>query len=341
MDESSKETSGERQSQEPEAAKLTNDIPAGDTPQTPAGEMPADQTTPAAADTQSAGAKSARVPALSGKQLPPAPIRGTAADSALPMVWSPNLGADEVSGEEILQSPADDRMETEEETAAEEPAASMGKAASPQRSLRIVVVAVALAGAAAIGSFIGSLSATGVEHFWPVATTTNPAPVRTVAATKPEPGDISALKANLDAAARGANSQLAKLAERLERLERSQAEPAAKIARVAEALDRLEKKNASAAASAASGAAAAPETTGSIANTGPTAAEAKSSEKVLPDWIVREARSGRAVVENRFGGMFDIATGSVLPGLGRVESVKRQDGQWVVVTAHGVIYSAP
>jgi hypothetical protein len=266
MDESSKETSGERQSQEPEAAKLTNDIPASDTPQTPAGEMPADQTTPAAAaDTQSTGAKSARVPALSGKQLPPAPIRGTAADSALPMVWSPNLGADEVSAEEILQSPADDRMETEEETAAEEPAASMGKAASPQRSLRIVVVAVALAGAAAIGSFIGSLSATGVEHFWPVATTTNPAPVRTVAATKPEPGDISALKANLDAAARGANSQLAKLAERLERLERSQAEPAAKIARVAEALDRLEKKNASATVSAASAAAAAPETTGSIA----------------------------------------------------------------------------
>jgi hypothetical protein len=39
--------------------------------------------------------------------------------------------------------------------------------------------------------------------------------------------------------------------------------------------------------------------------------------------------------------MFDIATGSVLPGLGRVESVKRQDGQWVVVTAHGVIFSAP
>jgi hypothetical protein len=335
MDESSKETSGERQSQEPEAARPTNETPVGDTPQTPAGEVPADQTTPAGADTQSPGAKSARVPALSGKQLPPAPVRGAGADSALPMVWSPNLGADEVSAEEILQSPADDRMETEEEAAAEEPAASTGKAASPQRSLRIVVVAVALAGAAAIGSFIGSLSATGVEHFWPVATT-SPAPVRTVAATKAEP-DLSALKANIDAAARGANSQLNKLAERLERLERSQAEPAAKIARVAEALDRLEKKN----ASAASAAAAAPETTGSIANTGPTAAEAKSSEKVLPDWIVREARSGRAVVENRFGGMFDIATGSVLPGLGRVESVKRQDGQWVVVTAHGVIYSAP
>jgi hypothetical protein len=99
----------------------------------------------------------------------------------------------------------------------------------------------------------------------------------------------------------------------------------------------LEKKNAAAMASAT----AAPETTGSIGSAGPSASEAKSSEKVLPDWIVREARGGRALVENRYGGMFDIATGSVLPGLGRVESVKRQDGQWVVVTAHGVIFSAP
>jgi hypothetical protein len=297
------------------------------------GETPDD----AAADAQSAGAEAARVPAVSGKHLPQVPGHGAAADGALPVVWSPSLGDDEMNAEEILHSSADEQMDTDGEAAAHETAASAGGAASPQRSLRFAMVAVALAGAAAIGSFVGSLSATGVEHFWPVAATTNPAPVRAVSTTKTEPADMSALKANVDAAARGANSQLAKLAERLDRLERAQAEPAAKLARVAEALERLEKKNAAATASAA----AAPETTGSIGSAGPSAAEAKSSEKVLPDWIVREARGGRALVENRYGGMFDIATGSVLPGLGRVESVKRQDGQWVVVTAHGVIYSAP
>jgi len=53
------------------------------------------------------------------------------------------------------------------------------------------------------------------------------------------------------------------------------------------------------------------------------------------------ARGGRALVENRPGGLFDVTTGSLLPGLGHVESVKRRDGQWVVNTAHGVIYSAP
>jgi hypothetical protein len=92
---------------------------------------------------------------------------------------------------------------------------------------------------------------------------------------------------------------------------------------------------------AAASAAASPETTGTIPSTAPAASEAKSSEKVLQDWIVREARAGRALIENRQGGMFDITAGSVLPGLGRVESVKRQDGQWIVVTARGIIYSAP
>jgi len=197
------------------------------------------------------------------------------------------------------------------------------------------MVAVSLAAAAAVGSFIGSLSATGVEHFWP-APATNTASARNVPATKAEPADVSALKANLDAATRGASGQLAKLAERLDRLERAQAEPAAKLARIAEALDRLEKKSAVAAASAA----ASPETTGSIPSV-PAASETKSSEKVLQDWIVREARGGRALIENRQGGMFDITAGSVLPGLGRVESVKRQDGKWIVVTARGIIYWAP
>jgi hypothetical protein len=335
MDESSKETSGERQSQEPEAAKLTNEKPADEAGgKTSPSDAPPDDA--ASADAQSAGAKAAPVPAVSGEHLPQVPAHGAAADGALPVVWSPSLGDDEVNAEEILRSSADGQTDTDGEAGADATAASAGGAAPPQRSLRFAMVAVALAGAAAIGSFIGSLSATGVEHFWPVAAT-SPAPVRTVSTTKTEPADMPALKANVDAAARGTNSQLAKLAERLDRLERAQAEPAAKLARLAEAIERLEKKNAAATASAA----AAPETTGSIGSTGPSASEAKSSEKVLPDWIVREARGGRALVENRYGGMFDIATGSVLPGLGRVESVKRQDGQWVVVTAHGVIFSAP
>ena len=31
----------------------------------------------------------------------------------------------------------------------------------------------------------------------------------------------------------------------------------------------------------------------------------------------------------------------MLPGLGRVEAIKRQGGDWVVVTARGIIASVP
>ena len=321
MDESSKESSGKRQSQEPEAAKLTNEtrgseIPAG----LPASATPANKT------------------ATSGEQSPEVRAPGTTGESTFPVVWSPKLDGDEVSTDEILHSAAEEGMHASGEAPKDDAAASANAStASMSRSLRLAVMAASLAAAAAIGSFIGSLSATGVDRLW-TATGMNVASARRAPApaTKTDLAEISALKANLDAATRGANGQLAKLAERLDRLERGQAEPAAKLTRIAELLERLEKKTAMAASLAAS-----PETTGTIPSAAPAASEPKSSEKVLRDWVVREARGGRALVENRSGGLFDVTTGSLLPGLGHVESVKRQDGQWVVNTAHGVIYSAP
>ena len=54
---------------------------------------------------------------------------------------------------------------------------------------------------------------------------------------------------------------------------------------------------------------------------------------------MQDVRNGRAMVESRYGGVFVVGSGSFLPGLGRVEAVKRQDGEWVVVTARGLITS--
>ncbi|MGO9396989.1 MAG: hypothetical protein ACLP19_03970 [Xanthobacteraceae bacterium] len=318
MDESSKETSGKRQSQEPEAAKGANEKGAGETP---ANETPANDA------------------AASGETPPEPHAQSNTSDSMLPVVWSPKLGADEVSADEIPQFAADEGVESSGDAAADEAAETAGaNGAAWPRPVRFALVAASLAAAAALGSFIGSLSADGVVHLWPAAANSAVAGRNAPAAARPETADLSALKGNLDAASRGASGQLAKLAERLDRLERAQAEPAAKLARIAEALDRLEKKNAMTAASAA---AAAPETTGTIPNIAPATAEAKLAEKVLQDWIVQDVRAGRALIENRQGGMFDVTTGSVLPGLGRIETIKRQDGQWIVVTAHGMIYSAP
>jgi hypothetical protein len=37
--------------------------------------------------------------------------------------------------------------------------------------------------------------------------------------------------------------------------------------------------------------------------------------------------------------MVEVEPGDVLPGLGRIESIRRQDGRWVVMTSKGMITS--
>lgn len=261
---------------------------------------------------------------------------GAPAEPRLPMVESPKLdGADAIAAHAG-------------EAAGEQAGEAAGNAAAAEslsRSLRFVLLAASVASAAALGSFVGSLSAAGVTRLWAGAESgANLAAAKMLPSTPPpaakaELAALAALKADIDGATRAANSQFAKLADRIDRAEHVQSEPAAKIAHIAEAVDRLEKKVA---------AMLGPQTTGSIgrsasaAAAGPAAAaEAKFSDKLLPDWVVQDVRGGHALVENRYGGVFDVAQGGVLPGLGRVETIKRQDGRWVVVTARGLISSAP
>ena len=204
------------------------------------------------------------------------------------------------------------------------------------RSLRLAMMAIPLAAAAAFGSFVGSLSATGLAQFWPrVAPSSQSVAASDAQAPNAELAAVSALKTSVEGEARNANNQFAKLADRLDRIERAQAEPIAKLARVAEAVDRLEKERKGVIPAAL--AAAGPETTGTV----PNAPSALAEAKILPNWILHGVRGNRALVENRHGDIFEITADSTLPGLGRVEGIKRQDGQWVVVTARGLITSAP
>jgi hypothetical protein len=242
------------------------------------------------------------------------PQDGAPAEPQLPVVWSPKLSDGAESREDSPPS-ADE--------AASEQAAEAGRegGASLSRSMRFAMLAASVAAAAALGSFVGSPSASGVAHVWPgtqVAATNGGSAAKT---------ELSALKTALAGAAHNANGELAKLADRLDRLEQAQNEPSAKLAHIAELLEKLEKKGL---------AAAAPETTGSIAGQS-ASSEAKRSDRILPDWIVQSTQGGRVLVASRYNGVFEVVTGAVLPGVGRIEAIKRQDGQWVVVTEHGLI----
>jgi hypothetical protein len=148
--------------------------------------------------------------------------------------------------------------------------------------------------------------------------------------------ELATLKSGIVSAQRSASTQYGKLAERLDRAEKAQAEPTAKLAKIQESLDRLDRRQQQAALTPAPAAAptsaASPEITGSI-----TASKEESRPPVAEGWRLRDFYAGRALVQARNGTLFEVAPGSKLPGLGRVESVKQDHGQVVVVAQNGTI----
>jgi hypothetical protein len=255
---------------------------------------------------------------------------GDAADKHLPVVDAPKLDASDAA----LPPAVEAFIEMSRATAGEDTGArsSVAAGAAALRPSRSTLLAVAFALAAAMGALAGSLSASGLAQFW------QPAPAKSATADtggvlQAMKVELAAMKASLDVATRSAGNQVAKITDRLERVERSGSEPATKLAHIAESVDRLEKKNAAMAA--------AMEATGAIGASETARTEPKIVDRIVEGWIVQDVRRGRALVESHYGGMFVVGTGGSLPGLGRVEAIKRQDGQWVVVTAHGTITSTP
>jgi hypothetical protein len=179
--------------------------------------------------------------------------------------------------------------------------------------------------AAAVGAIGGSLATAGVGHYLKSDQTAVVA-ASNAAAEQARTVDSAIAKINADIAALRSNSaaQSAKIVERIEKVEKAQAEPATKLAKLSEAVDKLRAP--------ALAATPAPETTGSIK---PAAAQ-PSRLPVVDGWVLREVADGMATVVGR-AGIFDVIPGDPLPGVGRVDAIRRQDGRWVVVTSRGLI----
>jgi hypothetical protein len=227
---------------------------------------------------------------------------GGEAVSNLPMVVAPKLGAGE---EDVIDEPPGESAE-----------AAAAPPLSPAHSSRFLMLAASVAFAAAFGSFIGSVSGSGLVR---LLDPTAPAPAVQTTTTeaarqsKLELAELTAIKANLDSASRSTSAQFAKLSDRL---------------------DKIDQRSASIETTASI-------TTASATPAAPAAPPAapKMTDRVLQDWIVQDVESGRALLQNRSGGMFDVGEGSRLPGLGRIDQIKRQDGQWIVLTERGTIMS--
>ena len=154
--------------------------------------------------------------------------------------------------------------------------------------------------------------------------------------------DIAALKADVEASNRAISAHFSKIGDRFDRTERAQAEPATKIARIIETLDRIELRTAAAAVAAPPAAAptAAPTTTTAPTTpdtTGSIPADGRPKPPVVDGWVLRQVFDGFALIEGFNGRLFEVGPGSNIPGIGRVETIRRQEGQWVVVTPKGII----
>src|SRR5580700_1130695 len=217
-------------------------------------------------------------------------------------------------------------------------AADMESSLWQSPSFRFALLAASIVVAAVAGSFGGALIASEYMRR-PTAEVAVPKvadtrDTRDVAqALKTQLAELAALKASLDGANHTAGTQLTKISDRLDALEHAQTDPSGKLARIADAVDKLEKRSAST------------ETTGALPASQPAAAattpapDTNVAGPVLKDWVVQDVHNGRALIESRYGAEFFVASGSVLPGLGTVQAVKRQNGEWVVVTTKGVITS--
>jgi F0F1-type ATP synthase membrane subunit c/vacuolar-type H+-ATPase subunit K len=224
-----------------------------------------------------------------------------------------------------------------------------------QTKFALLAASVALCGC--LGAALGAAGVIGLSRVGTAARAPRAAPeTAQIQALREEfaqlKTELTAAKTGIDHLAKTTGAQFGKIVERFDRAERAQADPAAKLAKITETIDRLEKKVAALPAAPAPIAAATPaatpatapaplappDVTGSIT---PRQVEAKAPPKpqILEGFFLRRVYDGIAVVEGRMGVM-ELEPGAPLPGGGRVEEIKRQDGHWVVVTTRGLIVSA-
>jgi hypothetical protein len=232
----------------------------------------------------------------------------------------------------IVMGPSD-RSQGREES-------SSTKATETGDKRRLTAMAAVIALAAVVGAVSGALATVGVMSFAASKAPSSADDDALKATVARLDSDIATLKTNLDQGARAAGSQSSKTNDRLDKLETKQTESRVKLGQLSEAVDKLR------AAPPVATPAAAKEATGSTTpprapTSAPAAAPAPPKAEVgrlptIEGWRVLEADNGGALIEGR-AGVFEVYPGNPVPGLGRVEAIRRQDGRWVVVTSKGLV----
>jgi hypothetical protein len=245
--------------------------------------------------------------------------------------------APRIPGKVMIMSsgdPAWDRNDAASEPESEPSSGMFGKR-------RVSALAAVVALAAITGALGGALATAGIGHL--ADNDSQTAGSRALEARVAQlDADLAAVKASVEHTSKLGMAQFNRTSDRLDKVEKAQAEPNAKIAKLSDAVDKLRAAPAAPAVIAAAPAAAKDVTaTGSIAPTAAaTPAPAPKPEvarlPTVEGWVLRDVANGVALIQGRQG-MFEVYAGDPVPGLGRVDAIRRQDGHWVVVTSKGLI----
>ncbi len=195
--------------------------------------------------------------------------------------------------------------------------AATTQAAAGSRAPRFALMTASIAFAGAFGALSGALGLALFERSGPATPQLEALDLTLVqdmmASLRTE---LSAIKSSVESTNSNVNAQLAKFTERLERRGPTVASTAAQISTQGRA----------------SG-----DPTGSIRpQAAATTAAATPQPRLIEDWVVRRVSGGVAVIQGRSGAI-EVATGDIVPGIGRIESIRRQGGRWVVLTNSGMI----
>ena len=315
------------------AGPAAPDMPALNEPVTAAAEVEAAKLTPAQEETS----PKPDAPKVDAVKMEEPKVEASKAEPAKIDDVKPE--APRFPGNVTIMSPGD-RVGADAKAAPAEGSSGKRRIGAMAAVVALATVAGALGGALATAGF-GKLMAGDSAQASSQSSSKDSALETSVARIDAE---IVALKASLEHTSRTTTGQLNKASDRLDKVEKAQAEPAAKLAKLSEAVDKLRTAQASA-PTAAAAPAPAKDITGSIPQQAAAAAPPAPAASPKPEvarmptvegWILRDVANGSALIESRRG-MYEVYAGDPIPGLGRVDAIRRQDGRWVVVTSKGLI----
>ena len=151
--------------------------------------------------------------------------------------------------------------------------------------------------------------------------------------------NLDGLRTAVDQSSKATNDRFGRFAENLDRIERVSSSSTVKLDKLAQAQAQApaptlaQSQPSQAAPMMAS--LAAPEVTGSV----PPSERASVPRKVVKGWSVRQAYEGIAILQSP-NGVIEAVLGQQVPGLGRIEEIRNENGRLVVESSGGVIYSS-